>query len=129
MVRVFGKGGRERLVPLGQTAQKRVHVYIESRPASLRRASPLFLNHRGTRLSDRGARNIVNKWVHQAALRQKINPHAFRHSFATHLLDRGCDLRSVQEMLGHRHIVTTQIYTHVSPERLKKVYQQAHPRA
>jgi tyrosine recombinase XerC len=129
MVRVFGKGSRERLVPLGQTAQKILHTYIEDRPARLRRAAPLFLNHRTTRLSDRGARNIVAKWVNQAALRQKISPHAFRHSFATHLLDRGCDLRSVQEMLGHRNITTTQIYTHVSPEHLKKVYQQSHPRA
>ena len=129
MVRVFGKGSRERLVPLGQTAQKAVHRYIESRPISLRRASPLFLNYRSLRLTDRGARLIVNKWVEKAALHQKISPHSFRHSFATHLLDRGCDLRSVQEMLGHRNIVTTQIYTHVSPEHLKKVYQQAHPRA
>jgi tyrosine recombinase XerC len=129
IVRVFGKGGRERLVPLGQTAQKTIHSYIESRPASLRHAAPLFLNNHGLRLSDRGARHIVSKWVVQAALRQKISPHAFRHSFATHLLDRGCDLRSVQEMLGHRNLSTTQIYTHVSPEHLKKVYQQAHPRA
>jgi tyrosine recombinase XerC len=128
LVRVYGKGGRERLVPLGPVAQKTVHAYIESRPASLRRG-PLFLNHRGMRLSDRGARNIVNKWVREAALHQKVSPHAFRHSFATHLLDRGCDLRSVQEMLGHKNITTTQIYTHVSPEHLKKVYQQAHPRA
>jgi tyrosine recombinase XerC len=129
MVRVFGKGGRERLVPLSQMAQKTVHAYIESRPASLRRAAPLYLNNRATRLSDRGARNIVGKWVKQAALHQKVSPHSFRHSFATHLLDRGCDLKSVQEMLGHRHLTTTQVYTHVSPERLQKVYQQAHPRA
>jgi tyrosine recombinase XerC len=129
MVRVFGKGGRERLVPVGQTAQKTIHAYIESRPTSLRRSSPLFLSRKGLRISDRSARRIVAKWVQQAALRQKISPHAFRHSFATHLLDRGCDLRSVQEMLGHRNLSTTQVYTHVSPEHLKKVYQQAHPRA
>ena len=129
MVRVFGKGSRERLVPLGHWAQRTLHAYIESRPAGLRRGAPLFLNHRGARLSDRGSRNIVGQWVQQAALRRKISPHAFRHSFATHLLDRGCDLRSVQEMLGHRSLVTTQNYTHVSQERLKKVYQQAHPRA
>lgn len=129
MVRVFGKGARERLVPVGHLAQKTIHSYLERRPASLRRAAPLFLNHRGLRLSDRGARNIITKWVHQAALHQKISPHAFRHSFATHLLDRGCGLRSVQEMLGHRSLVTTQNYTHVSAERLRKVYEQAHPRA
>ena len=129
MVRVFGKGGRERLVPLGQTAQKTLHSYVESRPAALRRNAPLFLNPRGLRLSSRGARFIVAKWVQQAALHQKVSPHAFRHSFATHLLDRGCDLRSVQEMLGHRNLSTTQIYTHVSTERLRKVYQDSHPRA
>lgn len=129
MVRVFGKGGRERLVPLGETAQKAARAYLESRPAALRRAAPMFLSPKGTRLSDRVARSIVQKWVQQAALHQKISPHSFRHSFATHLLDRGCDLRTVQEMLGHKSIVTTQIYTHVTPEHLKKVYQQAHPRA
>ncbi len=129
MVRVFGKGGRERLVPLGETAQKAARAYLESRPAALRRAAPMFLNPSGMRLSDRGARSVVQKWVQQASLHQKISPHSFRHSFATHLLDRGCDLRTVQEMLGHKSIVTTQIYTHVTPEHLKKVYQQAHPRA
>jgi len=129
MVRVFGKGSRERVVPLGQTAQKTIRTYIEMRPAVLRRAAPLFLNHRGGRLTSRGARLIVAKWVQQAALHQKVSPHAFRHSFATHLLDRGCDLRSVQEMLGHRNLATTQIYTHVSTEHLKKVYEKAHPRA
>ena len=141
-VRVFGKGGRERLVPLGQTAQKTARAYIESRSPHDRasgpsgrpadrpvHSGPLFLNPRGMRISDRGARFIVQKWVQRAALHQKISPHSFRHSFATHLLDRGCGLRSVQEMLGHRSIVTTQIYTHVTPEHLKKVYQQAHPRA
>lgn len=161
LVRVFGKGSRERLIPVGQAALKMVHAYIESRnrrtpsplmgegedggvrrppqpptPAlphkgggSSSRGSPLFLNHRGSRLSDRGARGVVAKWVLEAALRQNVSPHTFRHSFATHLLARGCDLRSVQEMLGHRNLVTTQTYTHVSPEHLKRVYQQAHPRA
>jgi len=149
LVRVFGKGSRERLIPVGPAALKRVHAYIESRsqkaPSPLmgdqppppthpqkgggRFQGPLFLNHRGVRLSDRGARGVVAKWVLEAALRQHVSPHTFRHSFATHLLARGCDLRSVQEMLGHRNLVTTQTYTHVSPEHLKKVYQQAHPRA
>ena len=129
MVRVFGKGSRERLVPVGETAQKAIHAYIESRPKALRRGVALFLNPRGFRLSDRGARGIVAKWVHTAALRQKISPHSFRHSFATHLLNRGCDLRSVQEMLGHRNLSTTQNYTHVTTDHLKKVYDQAHPRA
>lgn len=128
MVRVFGKGSRERLIPVGATALQRIHAYLES-PPKARRAGPLFLNHRGGRLSDRGARLLVNQWVHRAALQKKVSPHAFRHSFATHLLNRGCDLRTVQEMLGHRSLVTTQMYTHVSTEHLKKVYEQAHPRA
>jgi integrase/recombinase XerC len=126
MVRVLGKGNRERMVPVGAQALKAAHAYL-SGPS--RRAGPLFLNHRGNRLSDRGARYIVAKWVRDAAIHQRVSPHAFRHSFATHLLARGCDLRTVQELLGHRNLVTTQVYTHVSPEHLKKVYEQAHPRA
>ncbi len=129
LVRVFGKGSRERLVPVGQTALKMLHAYIESRPPEVRKSGALFLNHQGVRISDRGARGIVAKWVIQAAVRQNISPHSFRHSFATHLLNRGCDLRSVQELLGHRNLITTQTYTHVSAEHLKKVYQKAHPRA
>ncbi len=129
MVRVFGKGSREREVPVGETAQKAIRAYVESRPKALRRGVALFLNPRGFRLSDRGARGIVSKWVRTAALRHQISPHAFRHSFATHLLNRGCDLRSVQEMLGHRNLTTTQNYTHVTTEHLKKVYESAHPRA
>jgi integrase/recombinase XerC len=139
VVRVFGKGSRERLVPVGEAAQRMVHAYVESRPltsrkggppvASLASSGPLFLNHRGGRLTERGARGVVAKWVSEAALRQNVSPHSFRHSFATHLLSRGCDLRAVQEMLGHRNLATTQIYTQVSPEHLKKVYEQAHPRA
>jgi integrase/recombinase XerC len=127
MVRVMGKGSRERLVPVGTTALKRVHSYLESR--SEKRSGPLFLNRSGTRLSERGARLVVARWVGRAALQRRISPHAFRHSFATHLLDRGCDLRAVQEMLGHKSLVTTQAYTHVSAEHLRKVYQKAHPRA
>jgi tyrosine recombinase XerC len=129
MVRVFGKGGKERLVPVGETALKRLHAYLESRPIKGQRATPLFLNPMGNRLSDRGARLIVSRWVRQAAIRQNVSPHSFRHSFATHLLGRGCDLKAVQEMLGHRNLVTTQAYTHVSAEHLKKVYEKAHPRA
>ncbi len=153
MVRVFGKGDKERMVPVGETALKRIHAYLANRRQSSPRAGavplpkgeggrrgdpgeatsprhgPLFLNHLGSRLSDRGARMVVARWVRQAALQQNISPHSFRHSFATHLLNRGCDLRSVQEMLGHRNLVTTQAYTHVTAEHLKKVYQRAHPRA
>jgi tyrosine recombinase XerC len=123
MVRVFGKGGRERMVPVGETALKRIHAYHGGRKG------PLFLNHRGGRLSDRGGRLIVARWVAKAALASRVSPHSFRHSFATHLLGRGCDLKAVQEMLGHRNLVTTQAYTHVTAEHLKNVYQRAHPRA
>ncbi len=129
LVRVFGKGSRERLVPLGLPAQKRIHAYLAAHPGGERKSGLLFANHRGQRLGDRGARLIVEKWVRRAALRQHISPHAFRHSFATHLLDRGCDLKAVQEMLGHRQLTTTQTYTHVTPEHLRKVYEQSHPRA
>jgi integrase/recombinase XerC len=129
MVRVFGKGSRERMVPLGGSAQRMVHAYLESRPPAARKSGPLFRNYQETRLSDRSARRIVERWIHEAAIHQKVTPHTFRHSFATHLLGRGCDLKSVQELLGHRHLATTQTYTHVTPEHLKKVYDQAHPRA
>jgi integrase/recombinase XerC len=117
------------MVPVGETAQRRLHAYLESRPPASRRHGPFFLNHKGGRLSDRGARGIIAKWVGEAALHRQISPHSFRHSFATHLLSRGCDLRTVQEMLGHRSLTTTQTYTHVTPEHLKKVYEAAHPRA
>jgi integrase/recombinase XerC len=151
MVRVFGKGGKERLVPVGRSALDRLHAYLATPSPSMgegrdgggpptltlphrgggkiRGSGPLFLNLRGGRLSDRGARFVVSRWVRQAALRQKFSPHAFRHSFATHLLSRGCDLRTVQELLGHQSLVTTQTYTHVTPEHLRRVYQKAHPRA
>jgi tyrosine recombinase XerC len=136
MLRVFGKGQKERMVPVGETAIKRVHAYLEKRrPGGLAgspkgpRGTPMFLNPRGGRLSDRGARLVVARWVQKAALQKNISPHSFRHSFATHLLDRGCDLLAVQEMLGHRNLATTQTYTHVTAEHLKKQYQKAHPRA
>jgi len=129
MVRVFGKGAKERMVPVGKTALERIHAYLETRRPQGQRGAPLFFNPRGGRLSDRGARLVVSRWVRRAALRQNISPHSFRHSFATHLLGRGCDLKAVQEMLGHRSLVTTQAYTHVSADHLKKVYEKAHPRA
>ena len=125
MVRVFGKGSKERMVPVGETALQRLRDYL----GKSRQRGPLFLNHRGARLSDRGARLMVAKWVRIAAVRQDVSPHSFRHSFATHLLTRGCDLRTVQEMLGHKNLVTTQTYTHVTAEHLRKVYQKSHPRA
>lgn len=128
-VRVFGKGAKERMVPIGETAQKRLHAYLSGRSQTSKPGTPLFLNPQGGRLSERGARRIVARWVEASALRQHVSPHSFRHSFATHLLRRGCDLKTVQELLGHRNLATTQIYTHVTAEHLKKVYEKAHPRA
>jgi tyrosine recombinase XerC len=132
-VQAMGKGGRERVVPAGGKAVSALLAYLRERGenplAASRSVRPLFLNRRGGRLSSRGIRNVVYAWSRRAALRRRVHPHALRHSFATHLLNRGCDLRSVQEMLGHKSLSTTQIYTHLSKEQLKKVYESAHPRA
>lgn len=127
MLRVFGKGSRERMVPVGEKALDALGEYLSSRPVSPDLTAPLFLNARGERLSDAGVALILEKMARRARLSRKLNPHELRHSFATHLLDNGCDLRSVQEMLGHKNLETTEIYTHVSMERLKKVYNKAHP--
>ncbi len=125
-VRVFGKGSRERIVPVGDTALKALRDYLRMKGKASQGA--LFTNPRGERLSEGGVAFVVRRWVRLARSLKPVTPHAFRHSFATHLLNRGCDLRSVQEMLGHRKLSTTQIYTHISLERLKKVYEEAHPR-
>lgn len=130
-VRVFGKGAKERIVPLGEVALESVKRYIKARGeiTTAEKGTPLFLNRFGKRLSDRSVRNILNKYVDQVALTKKISPHTLRHSFATHLLENGADLRAVQEFLGHVSMSTTQIYTHITKSRMKKVYDQAHPRA
>lgn len=131
-VRVFGKGAKERIVPVGRTACVAVTGYLtESRPRLAQASSgrALFLNRLGGRLTDRSVRRLVDKYVDMAAIQQHVSPHTLRHTFATHLLDNGADLRSVQELLGHASVSTTQIYTHVTKERLKAVYSQAHPRA
>ena len=130
-VRVFGKGARERIVPIGKLAITTVKKYIQvARPKwDLEHSSALFLNQKGGRLSDRTVRTLVNKYCRQANTRETVSPHGFRHSFASHLLDNGADLRAVQELLGHKKISSTQIYTHVSRNKLRKVYQLAHPRA
>lgn len=128
-VRVFGKGSRERLVPVGAAALGCLRDYLRQRgPASARGDSPLFVNARGGRLTDAGVAFLLKGWLRRAGSLKPVTPHAFRHSFATHLLNAGCDLRSVQEMLGHRSLATTQVYTHVSLEKLKDVYRKAHPR-
>jgi integrase/recombinase XerC len=130
--RVLGKGGKERLVALGSFAQSALAEYLTDpeRPRPTARAGDaVFLNQRGGRLTTRGLEDVVHGCVLRAGLVRHATPHTLRHSFATHLLDRGADLRSVQELLGHAHLTTTQIYTHVSIERLREVYERAHPRA
>lgn len=130
-VRVFGKGSRERLVPLGRTAIAAINKYLfEVRSKwNINNLKAVFLNQKGGRLSDRSIRSIVKKCCYLSAAKQIITPHGFRHSFASHLLDNGADLRVVQELLGHKKISSTQIYTHVSRGKLRKVYHLAHPRA
>jgi integrase/recombinase XerC len=129
-VRVIGKGRKERIVPIGSHSVKAIHAYMKTLgPEGSSGEKPLFQNLRHGRLTDRSVRRILNKYIIEASIRQKISPHALRHSFATHLLDAGADLRSVQELLGHSNLATTQVYTHVTTERLKKVYESAHPRA
>ncbi|MFH1772408.1 MAG: tyrosine recombinase XerC [Candidatus Omnitrophota bacterium] len=126
VAKVRGKGRKERLMPLGNTAVLRIKQYLDKRNDN----NPwLFVNRRFSKLTDRGVRNILNRYMIKAALSFKVFPHIFRHSFATHLLNRGADLRSVQELLGHSSISTTQIYTHLTIDSLKKVYDKAHPRA
>ncbi|MDP6538280.1 MAG: tyrosine recombinase XerC [Planctomycetota bacterium] len=132
VARVRGKGDKERLAPLGRFAVEALRATLEDpkRPRPMRDAEQaVFLNVRGGRLSTRSLGRIVARHVLAAGIRRHATPHTLRHSFATHLLDAGCDLRAVQELLGHAHLVTTQIYTHVSIERLREVYERAHPRA
>lgn len=126
IVKVRGKGKKERLIPIGDKALDAVKDYVDDRKYNMR---ALFLNKNGKRLTDRSVRNIINKHILSTSLRMHVSPHVFRHSFATHLLNRGADLRSVQELLGHVNLSTTQIYTHVTTERLKKIYDKTHPRA
>ena len=126
IVKVLGKGKKERLLPIGKTALLAIRAYLDMRD---KQRKELFLNKNYTRLTDRGVRNVLNKYIRITSLKQHISPHALRHSFATHLLNRGADLRSVQELLGHVNLSTTQIYTHLSTERLKAVYEKTHPHA
>ncbi len=131
LVRVFGKGSKERLVPIGRRAIGAVAVYARELRPRLERGggkSVLFLNARGTPLSRMGAWKILRKYVDKAGIEKRVTPHTLRHSFATHLLEGGADLRAVQEMLGHADISTTQIYTHVDREYLRSVHKQFHPR-
>ena len=129
-LKVRGKGKKERIVPIGSVAMKAIQIYLDARPKrDPKFKNALFLNRQGTRLTDRSVRRIINKYVRRIALGKEVSPHMLRHSFATHLLDRGADLRSVQELLGHENLSTTQIYTHVSTKRLREAFAKAHPRA
>ena len=135
VVRVMGKGGKERIAPLGSFAQEALRDYLAARGITLSRAAftrqPMFLNKAGSRLSARSLQRVIAKYVMlvPSLNRRDISPHTLRHSFATHMLNAGADLRAVQELLGHANIVSTQIYTHLTTESLRRVYEKAHPRA
>lgn len=136
-IRVLGKGSKERIVLLGRAAQEALHAYLEagrrkllaSRGSEGEREDAVFLNKYGCRISARSIFRLLEKYFVRVSDEMKISPHVLRHTFATHMLERGADLRSIQELLGHSSISTTQVYTHVSRERLRQVYESAHPRA
>ncbi|MCI0588985.1 MAG: tyrosine recombinase XerC [Planctomycetes bacterium] len=129
LARVRGKGKKERMVVLGRPAAKALQAYLGEKHRRGFGSAAIFVNLKGGPLTDRSLRRVLRKHVLRAGLGRRVSPHTLRHSFATHLLDRGADLRMVQEMLGHERLSTTQIYTHVSMERLRAAYQKAHPRA
>jgi integrase/recombinase XerC len=130
---VMGKGSKERMVFIGGTALAALREYLSYRKMRAAKdpdsQKALFLNAKGARLTDRGVRFILGTYLEQAKLGKRVTPHTFRHSFATHLIDRGADIRAVQELLGHSSLSTTQVYTHVGLERLKRVYGRSHPHA
>ena len=133
VLRVVGKGGKERMVPFGRPAQEALLAWRarwpELRGTACGDGEPVFLNTRGGRLTDRSVRRILDRWVAATATARGVHPHTLRHTFATHLLERGADLRTIQELLGHASLQTTQRYTHVDVERLLGVYRETHPRA
>ncbi len=130
VAKVRGKGKRERLALLGSQASKALRDYLDMRKTAEKdSAEALFINKNGGRLSERGVRRTIDKYVKLCCIGKRISPHSIRHSFATHMLNNGADLRSVQELLGHKNLSTTQIYTHLSTKRIKEIYDSAHPRA
>jgi integrase/recombinase XerC len=138
VLRVVGKGRKERMVPFGRPAAEALRSWLavweavrapRALDSDLDEGEPIFLNTRGARLSDRSVRTVIDKWVSGAAVARGVHPHTLRHTFATHLLENGADLRTIQELLGHSSLSTTQKYTHLEVERLLAVYRDAHPRA
>jgi len=143
MIKVKGKGSKERLVPIGEIGLASIERYLSMRQSPQRPAffkaksfhnlsyskEPLFMNFQGSRLGAQSINRLLQKYIRLASIKKGVSPHTLRHTFATHLLDAGCDLRAVQEMLGHASLSTTQIYTHVTTEKLKRVYRKYHPRA
>jgi len=130
VLKIQGKGKKERMVPIGRTALQAIEAYLNDRTEEEKQPSaPLFLNKNNTRLTDRSIRRILIKYSRRASITKDVSPHTIRHTFATHLLDQGADLRSVQDLLGHENLSTTQIYTHVTTKRIKDAYEKAHPRA
>lgn len=131
-VRVIGKGNRERRVPMGEEARERLHRYLAGPREAWTAGRPtasVFVSQRGRRLARESVWRMVRRWANAAGVEERVTPHTFRHSFATHLLEGGADLRVVQTLLGHASISTTQLYTHLTGERLREVYARAHPRA
>lgn len=133
IVTVRGKGKRERIAPLGSRAVRAIRAWLDLRGrlgnAKNFDSQAMFLNHLGARISARSVARILTRWLARAGISTAASPHTIRHSFATHLLDQGADIRSVQELLGHRSLSSTQIYTHVSSRRMREIYERAHPRA
>lgn len=131
-VKVLGKGNKERVCYFGETCREYLEKYLDdARPVLLKNTSTLrlFINHHGGHLTDRGVRDILDNIIKKSSIKTKVTPHTFRHTFATMLLNEGCDLKSVQELLGHANLSTTSIYTHVTNDRIKDIYLHAHPRA
>ncbi len=132
LIRVRGKGKKERLVPFGKVAEERIQSYLQARPLINKGGideKAFFLNYRGERLTSRSVERVVNVYIRRAALSRNISPHSLRHSFASHLLSRGADLRVIQELLGHESLATTQKYTHLDVRHLLEVYKKSHPRS